>query len=63
MQESKTAPILLIAMDGVLFEWNNKVDTLKDEGLVKVDIVLYPSITTEFPGVALTCHITIIEEN
>jgi hypothetical protein len=45
--------------NGALFEWNNKDDALKGEGLV----VLYPSITTEFLGVALTRHITPIEED
>ncbi len=45
-----------------LFEWNNEVDALKGEGLVKEDVVLYPSITAEFWEVALTRHITLIEE-
>ncbi len=48
--------------NGALFEWNNKVDALEGEGLVKEYVVLYPSITAEFPEVALTCHITPIKE-
>ncbi len=49
-------------LDGVLFEWNDKVDALKGEVLVKEDIVLYPSIMTEFPGVDLMHHTTSIEK-
>jgi hypothetical protein len=48
--------------NGNLFEWNHEVDALKGKGLVKEDVVLYPSITAEFPGVALTRHITPIKE-
>jgi hypothetical protein len=48
--------------EGTLFEWNNKVDALEGEGLVKEDIILYPSITAEFLGVALTPHLTPIKE-
>ncbi len=48
--------------NGTFFEWNDEVDALKGKGLVKEDIVLYPSITTEFPGVALAHHITPIKE-
>jgi hypothetical protein len=48
--------------NGTLFEWNDEVDALKGRGLVKKDNIFYPSITTEFLGVALTCHITPIKE-
>jgi hypothetical protein len=48
--------------NGALFEWNNEDDALEGEDLVKENIVLYPSITAEFLGVALTHHITPIEE-
>jgi hypothetical protein len=39
--------------NGTLFEWNDKVDALKGECRVKESVVLYPSITAEFLGVAL----------
>jgi hypothetical protein len=48
--------------NGALFEWNDEVNALKGEGLIKEDVVLYPSITREFPRVALTCHITPIKD-
>jgi hypothetical protein len=48
--------------NGTLFEWNNKADALKGKGVVDEDIILYPSITAEFPGVARMCHITPIKE-
>jgi hypothetical protein len=47
--------------DGFLFEWDNNVNALEGEGLANEDIVLHPS--AEFPGVALTCHITPIKED
>jgi hypothetical protein len=48
--------------NGTLFEWNNNADTLKGKDLVEEDILFYPSITAEFPGMALTSHITPIKE-
>jgi hypothetical protein len=49
--------------NGALFEWNGHVNALKGKGLVEEDVILYPFITAEFLGVALTmCHITPIEE-
>ncbi len=60
-QENKTASILLITTVS-FFEWNNNVDALKGKGLLIKDVFLYPSITTEFPGVALTLQITPIKE-
>jgi hypothetical protein len=38
--------------NGILFEWNNEVDEYP-EGLVKEDVVLYPSLAAEIPGVVL----------
>ena len=39
--------------NGILFEWNEEVDKFP-EGIVKVeDVVLYPSLTAEHPGVVL----------
>ncbi len=38
---------------GILFEWNEEVDEFP-EGIVKVeDVVLYPSLAAEHPGVVL----------
>ncbi len=48
--------------NGTLFEWNDKVDALKGECRVKESVVLYPSITAEFLGVALMWHITPFKE-
>ncbi len=48
--------------NGTLFEWNDKVGALKGEGLVKEDVILHPSITAEFLGLALMCHITPIKD-
>jgi hypothetical protein len=36
----------------VLFEWNNKVDESPD-GILKEDMVLYPSFSAEIPGIIL----------
>ena len=39
--------------NGILFKWNEEVDE-SPKGIVEVkDIVLYPSLATEHPGVAL----------
>jgi hypothetical protein len=38
--------------DGILFEWNKVVDECP-EGIVKEDVVLYPSLVAKFPGVTL----------
>ncbi len=38
--------------NGILFEWNKEVDECS-EGIVKEDVVLYPSLVAEFPGVTL----------
>ena len=38
--------------NGVLFEWNEDLDE-NPEGMVEEDVVLYPSLVAEFPGVAL----------
>ena len=39
--------------NGILFEWNEEVDE-SPEGIVKVkDVILYPSLAAEHPGVAL----------
>jgi hypothetical protein len=37
---------------GILFEWNDKLND-SPEGLIEEDVVLYPSIVAEFPGVTL----------
>jgi hypothetical protein len=50
------ALILLIAMAPILNgRWEYKVNALYGKGLVEDDIILYPSITTEFLEVA-TSH-------
>jgi hypothetical protein len=38
--------------NGILFEWNEEVDKCP-EGIVEEDVVLYPSLVAEFPGVTL----------
>jgi hypothetical protein len=38
--------------NGILFEWNEVVDECP-EGIVKGDVVLYPSLVAKFPGVTL----------
>jgi hypothetical protein len=38
--------------NGILFEWNKVVDE-RPEGIVKEDVVLYPSLVAKFPGVTL----------
>jgi hypothetical protein len=38
--------------NGILFEWNNNIDKYP-EGLVEEDVVLYPSLAAEIPGVVL----------
>jgi hypothetical protein len=38
--------------NGILFKWNEVVDECP-EGIVKEDVVLYPSLVAEFPGVTL----------
>jgi hypothetical protein len=38
--------------NGILFEWNEVVDKCP-EGIVEEDVVLYPSLVAEFPGVTL----------
>ncbi len=38
--------------NGILFEWNVEVDECP-EGIVEEDMVLYPSLVAEFPGVTL----------
>ncbi len=47
----------------MLFEWNDNVDKYT-EGLVKEDVVLYPSLAAEFPGITLDRHVAVpsIEE-
>jgi hypothetical protein len=44
--------------NGILFEWNDEVDE-NQERLVKEEIVRYPSLVREFPGVALDRDIPI----
>ncbi len=43
---------------GILFEWNDEIDE-SPEGLVAEDVVLYPSIVAEFPGVTLDRDIAV----
>jgi hypothetical protein len=43
---------------GILFEWNESMDE-SPEGLVEEDVILYPSLVAEFPGVTLDRDITI----
>ena len=43
---------------GILFEWNDDLDE-SPEGLVAEDVVLYPSIVAEFPGVTLDRDIAV----
>ena len=43
---------------GILFEWNDAIDE-PPKGLVAEDVVLYPSIVTEFPGVTLDRDIAV----
>jgi hypothetical protein len=39
--------------NGILFEWNKEVDE-SPEGIIEfVDVILYPSLAAEHPGVAL----------
>jgi hypothetical protein len=38
--------------NGILFEWNKEVDKCP-EGIIEEDMVLYPSLVAEFPGVTL----------
>ncbi len=38
--------------NGILFEWKKEVDKCT-EGIVEEDVVLYPSLIAEFPGVTL----------
>jgi hypothetical protein len=38
--------------NGILFEWNKEVNKCP-EGIVKEDVVLYPSLVAKFPGVTL----------
>jgi hypothetical protein len=38
--------------NGVLFEWNEDVDEY-NENIVKEDVILYPLLAAEFPGVTL----------
>jgi hypothetical protein len=38
--------------NGILFEWNEVVDECPDS-IIEVDVVLYPSLVAEFPGVTL----------
>jgi hypothetical protein len=38
--------------NGILFEWNEVVDECP-KGIVEEDVVLYPSLIAEFPGVTL----------
>ena len=39
--------------NGILFEWNEEVDE-SPKGIVEVkDVILYPSLAAEHPGVAL----------
>jgi hypothetical protein len=38
--------------NGILFEWNKDVDKTP-EGIIKEDVVLYPSLAVETPGVVL----------
>jgi hypothetical protein len=40
--------------NGVVFEWNNEVDKAS-QGLVGEDIVPYPTLAAEIPGVHLSC--------
>jgi hypothetical protein len=50
--------------NGILFEWNEVVDECP-KGIVEEDVVLYPSLIAEFPGVTLGQDhpIPTIEEN
>jgi hypothetical protein len=45
----------------ILFEWNNAVDK-QQEGLVEEDLVPYPSLAMEFPGVFLDHDISAIKD-
>ena len=38
--------------NGVLFEWNKDVDETP-EGIIEEDVVLYPPLAAETPGVVL----------
>jgi hypothetical protein len=42
----------LLDMNGVLFEWNEDVDKTP-KGIIKEDVVLYPSLAAETPGIVL----------
>ncbi len=44
--------------NGVLFEWNDDVDKY-NENIVKEDVILYPSLAAEFPGVTLDCDVVV----
>ncbi len=44
--------------NGVLFEWNEDVDEY-NENIVKEDVILYPSLAAEFPGVTLDRNVAV----
>jgi hypothetical protein len=48
--------------NGILFEWNNELNAVDGKALLEEDVVLYPLITAEFLGAALTRDVLIIEE-
>jgi hypothetical protein len=51
-----------VDQNGVLFKWNKDVATLATDVLLEKDVVLYPTVTAEFPGVALTRDVEAIKE-
>jgi hypothetical protein len=50
--KSSSGVFIFANRNGILFEWNEVVDECL-EGIVKEDVVLYPSLVAEFPGVTL----------
>jgi hypothetical protein len=48
--------------DFALFEWNEDIDAVDDDVMLKDEVVLYPSYTAEVPGITLT-HDGRIEED
>ncbi len=51
--QKNTTPNMFNFLDrnGVLFEWNEDVDE-RPEGIIEEDVVLYPSLAVETPGVS-----------
>ncbi len=62
-QQNLPGVFVFLDRNGVLFEWNDNVDEYT-EGLVDEDVVLYPSLAAEFPGITLDRDIAVpfIEE-